>query len=215
MSTQTCRSCMTWPRSGMAVMSGRIGPLRAARDLVSARAVSRSPHQRAPEKPVRLVSASGSSVPVTGVARPPRASTALACASAAARPGPRQRSGAAGGERQAVRLARRAGQVERCDGPWRGGGAQRRLHLGRICPALGRVAADGGRIGRDETAEVVRATRLRTGAGHPLAAEGLGAHDRADLVAVDVDIADVERLGQVLDTAVDPRVKPESQAVTR
>ncbi len=72
-----------------------------------------------------------------------------------------------------------------------------------------------GRVGGGETVEVVRTACLRAGAGEPLAAEGLGADNRADLVAIDIYVADVERFGQFLDTAVNPRVKAEGQAVTR
>ena len=58
-----------------------------------------------------------------------------------------------------------------------------------------RIAAGRRRVGRDdllmrEALEIVRAAGLRSGARQPHAAEGLRADDRADGVAVHVDVAD-------------------------
>src|SRR3546814_17062102 len=57
-----------------------------------------------------------------------------------------------------------------------------------------------------EARQVVRAAGLGAGAGEPLSAEGLHAHHRADLVAVDVDVADLGARCDVLDGFVDARV---------
>src|SRR3546814_16999663 len=54
---------------------------------------------------------------------------------------------------------------------------------------------------------------LGAGAGEPLSAEGLHAHHRADLVAVDVDVADLGARRDVLDRLVDARVDAQGQAV--
>ena len=68
------------------------------------------------------------------------------------------------------------------------------------------------RIGAQEIRKVKRAARLGTGARQPLAAKGLAADDRADLVAVDVDIAGMDRLGDLLHAGsmrvCRPKVRP-------
>ena len=64
-----------------------------------------------------------------------------------------------------------------------------------------------------ESFHVVRAARLRAGAGHTLAAKRLRTHDGADLVAVDVGVADTDTLDDLLHAVVDARVQAESQTV--
>ena len=59
----------------------------------------------------------------------------------------------------------------------------------------------------------MRPAGLRAGAGQPLAAEGLRADDGADLVAVDVDVAGMDAVDDVLDARLDARVQAEGQAV--
>src|SRR4029078_3223963 len=54
---------------------------------------------------------------------------------------------------------------------------------------------------------------LRAGAGKTFAAEGLRADDGADLVAVDVDIAGMDFVDDLLHARVDAGVQPERQAV--
>src|SRR3546814_13703383 len=66
---------------------------------------------------------------------------------------------------------------------------------------------------RGEARQVGRAAGLGAGAGEPLSAEGLHAHHRADLVAVDVDVADLGARRDVLDRLVDARVDAQGQAV--
>src|SRR5690606_33583676 len=67
---------------------------------------------------------------------------------------------------------------------------------GRSSPGeQARVAAGGGGVDRGhalggEADDIVRAARLGAGSRKALAAERLAADDRADLVAVDVEIAD-------------------------
>ena len=95
---------------------------------------------------------------------------------------------------------------------------------GRPASALDRrhqagVAAGGGSVdaghplGR-EAGDVVRAAGLRPGAAQPLAAERLATHDRADLVAVDIDVADPGGASQSR-PVVDPAVQPAGSARSR
>ena len=56
---------------------------------------------------------------------------------------------------------------------------------------------------------------LGAGAGKAFAAEGLDADDGADLVAVDIDVADPGALGDLADAAVDAAVDAQRQAVAR
>src|SRR5690606_29315126 len=81
----------------------------------------------------------------------------------------------------------------------------------RVAAGRGGVDADHA-LGR-EARDVVRAARLGAGAGHALTAERLAFDHRADLVAVDVEVAD-PRAG--LDEAagrLDPAVEAEREAV--
>src|SRR3546814_5921171 len=80
------------------------------------------------------------------------------------------------------------------------------------------VAAGGGGVDGDdllggEARQVVRAAGLGAGARQALAAEGLYPDHRADLVAVDVDVADPGARGDVLDGLVDARVDAQGKAV--
>jgi hypothetical protein len=59
----------------------------------------------------------------------------------------------------------------------------------------------------------VRAAGLGAGAGQALAAERLHADHRADLVAVDVDVADLRPRDDAVDGFVDARVDAQGQAV--
>src|SRR6266436_4280793 len=71
-------------------------------------------------------------------------------------------------------------------------------------------------LGR-EPHEVIRSAGLRSGAGQPLAAEGLHAHHCADHVAVDIEIADrrasANALGAGVHAAVHTHRKPVSRRV--
>ena len=80
------------------------------------------------------------------------------------------------------------------------------------------VAADGRRVDRDgllggEARQVVRPAGLRPRARQPAAAERLHADDRADHVAVHVDVADARARRDALRDAVDARVDAEREAV--
>src|SRR5690606_4995432 len=80
------------------------------------------------------------------------------------------------------------------------------------------VAAGGGGVDGDgflggEARQVVRPAGLGAGAGQAAAAEGLHAHHRADLVAVDVDVAHPRPRHDVLHRLVDARVDAQGQAV--
>src|SRR3990167_2975546 len=73
-----------------------------------------------------------------------------------------------------------------------------------------RIAARRGDVGRDrlflgKAVQIVRAARLRTRARQPAPAERLRPDDRADLIAVDIDIADRRARRDVRRNAVDPR----------
>src|SRR5438876_6941684 len=59
----------------------------------------------------------------------------------------------------------------------------------------------------------MRAAGLGPGAREAFAPEGLHAHDRADHVAVNVGVADLEAAVHGLDRLVDPAVDAERQAV--
>ena len=61
--------------------------------------------------------------------------------------------------------------------------------------------------------QVIGAAGLRPGARKPLAAERLHADHGADLVAVDVEIADAGVLGDVIGDAVDAAVQAERQPI--
>src|SRR5262245_61283729 len=69
--------------------------------------------------------------------------------------------------------------------------------------AAGRRRVDGDRLLGGEARQVVRAAGLGTGARQVLATEGLHADHRADLVAVDVAVADLDARGDLLDRLVD------------
>jgi hypothetical protein len=60
--------------------------------------------------------------------------------------------------------------------------------------------------------EIVRSAGLGAGAGKSLAAEGLGADDGADLVAVHIEIADPDLAPHLLDGPLDAGVEAERQA---
>src|SRR5690348_4528330 len=61
----------------------------------------------------------------------------------------------------------------------------------------------------------MRATGLWAGPRQAVAAERLYADHRADHVAVDVDVADLEAIDDRLDRIVDARVNAEGQAISR
>tara|TARA_Y100000588_G_scaffold294158_1_gene314008 strand:- start:5651 stop:5977 length:327 start_codon:yes stop_codon:yes gene_type:complete len=82
----------------------------------------------------------------------------------------------------------------------------------RVTARGGRVDADGP-LGR-EPQQVVRAASLRSGARQPFTAEGLCADDGADLIAVDINVADAGALADVRDSRVYPTVNPQCRPVT-
>ncbi len=132
--------------------------------------------------------------------------------------GAEAQQGRARHQRQPVRFAGRSGQVVGLDrGLRRPGRGQRRRQRARVA----RRGRGGGclRLRRHrhgpggEARQVVRPARLGAGAGKPLAAEGLAAHHRADLVAVDIGVADPHPLDDMLHPVVDPCMQPEGQPV--
>src|SRR6266581_5118445 len=66
-----------------------------------------------------------------------------------------------------------------------------------------------------ESHEVIRAARFRSGPGQPLAAERLHAHDRADHVAVDIEIADRRARAYALGARVQAGVHAHRKPVSR
>ena len=65
-----------------------------------------------------------------------------------------------------------------------------------------------------EAAQIVRTAGLRPGAGKPLAAEGLRADHGADLVAVDIDVAGMDAVDEMLGAALDAGVQAEGEPKT-
>src|SRR6185437_5053462 len=83
-----------------------------------------------------------------------------------------------------------------------------------------RIAACGGGVDGEgafggEAQEVVRTAGLGAGAGQVFAAERLYADHRADLVAVDIEVADFGATADVFDGFVDAAVDAEREAETR
>src|SRR5690606_33717791 len=81
-----------------------------------------------------------------------------------------------------------------------------------------RVAAGGSRVDRGhppggEADHVVWAASLGPGARKPLAAERLASNDRADLVAVDIDVADAGPAFDQVTGGIDTAMETERQAV--
>src|SRR5690606_25390837 len=79
--------------------------------------------------------------------------------------------------------------------------------------ATGGGGIDGDRLLGSEPRQVVRPASLRTGTRKALAAKRLHADHRADLVAVDVAVADLDPRGDLLDRLVDARVHAARQPV--
>jgi hypothetical protein len=124
--------------------------------------------------------------PGASTATPPRARTPRPAPPPPAA-GAKAQTGARGGG-QAVRFAGRAGQVMHrhrgtCTRPAGAASARAIIGLGRGPSA--RFTSGAGRVKRADR----RPARLWPGARQPLAAEGLAAHHRADLVAVDIGVA--------------------------
>src|SRR5690606_8629350 len=65
-----------------------------------------------------------------------------------------------------------------------------------------------------EPPQIGRPTGLRACARKPLTTEGLRADHRTDLVAVDVDVAGMDAVDDMLNPRLDARVEPEGQSVT-
>src|ERR1043165_4040794 len=94
---------------------------------------------------------------------------------------------------------------------------------GVTCEERGVAAGGGGVDGvgplQRKAEQVVRPARLGAGAGEAFAAERLHAHDRADLVAVDVHIPDpnaaADEFGGVLDAGMDAERKAVTGRIDR
>src|SRR6185312_11871882 len=74
---------------------------------------------------------------------------------------------------------------------------------------------DAGHPFDREPRDVMRPAGFRTGAAEPLAAERLAFDNRADLVAVDVEIADAGMLLDIVAHRVDSALEPEREPVPR
>jgi len=97
-------------------------------------------------------------------------------------------------------------------------GSHDEMHSSLIPRQQRRVAAGGGRVDRhrllrSKTRQIMRAAGFGAGARQAMAAERLHPDHRADHVAVDVDVADLQSGNHVLDGIVDPRVNAEGQPV--
>ena len=88
-----------------------------------------------------------------------------------------------------------------------------RSHQRGIAASSGRVDA-GYAFGR-KASDIVRSARLGPGAGKAFAAERLAFDHRADLVAIDVQVADARALLDKVSGRVDPALQAERQAVPR
>src|SRR5690348_17575794 len=80
--------------------------------------------------------------------------------------------------------------------------------------ACGRGVDGEGAFDR-EAQQIMRTAGLGAGAGQVLAAEWLHADHRADLIAVDVEVANLRAAADVFDGFVDAAVDAECQAKTR
>ncbi len=79
--------------------------------------------------------------------------------------------------------------------------------------AAGGRGVDGNHTFLGEAVQRGRAAGFRAGAGEAAAAEGLHAHHGADLVAVDIGVADAQARGDALLGGLDAGVDAECQAV--
>ena len=119
-----------------------------------------------------------------------------------------------GARREAVQFPRRPRQQRLLDQRGRGlcradpRREHRRIGLSGPCERGFRFR----RRPRAHPCDVMRAARFWSGARKPLTAEGLAADHRADLVAVYVSIARMDRLEHLLHAAINPRVEAEGQA---
>ena len=66
---------------------------------------------------------------------------------------------------------------------------------------------------RGEAWQIARPAGLWPGSAQPMAAEGLGANDSADLIAVNVEIAHIDAAHDLLHPIINAAVKPESEAI--
>src|SRR5438045_3789082 len=86
-----------------------------------------------------------------------------------------------------------------------------RRHQARVAPCRGRV--DAGHAFDREARDIVRTAGLGPGTAQALAAKGLAFDHGADLVAVDIEVADAGMLLDIIAHGVDPALKAEGQAV--
>src|SRR5574337_1522851 len=81
------------------------------------------------------------------------------------------------------------------------------------CIAAGGGGVDGEGALAGEAQQIVRTARLGAGSGEALAAERLYPHHRADLVAVDIAVADAGMAADEVDRGVDAAVHAQGEAV--
>jgi len=84
----------------------------------------------------------------------------------------------------------------------------------RLASGAARVSATVGNGAAAKALHVVGSTGLRTGTGQPFTTKGLRADDSANLVTVDIGIADAQAFNDLLHTIVDAGMQTESQAIT-
>ena len=122
-----------------------------------------------------------------------------------------------GGRGRSRGRSRGRGRVYRSDCCIGGGCGGDRVRVDGCCSGKGCCRGGGrgcgGGCGFGEPRQVMRAARLGSGAGKPLAAKGLAAHHRADLVAVDIDVADLQSVDDALHRSVDAAVQAKRQAI--
>ena len=114
---------------------------------------------------------------------------------------------------QPVALAGGTRQDRRRDRPRRPVHRQRRRHHGLLGGSV--LARNLRRRGPGKARQIMWPPRLGACAGKLLTAERLTAHDRTDLVAVDVSVADFQRLDHRLNPVVNAGVQAKGQPVSR
>ena len=72
----------------------------------------------------------------------------------------------------------------------------------------------GRKLPLREPAKIIRASGLRPRSGQALAAERLRADDSADLVAIDIHVADFQAADNLFDPSVNPGMHGEGEAVS-
>src|SRR5258708_6319554 len=83
----------------------------------------------------------------------------------------------------------------------------------QTCIAAGGRRVDGEGALDGETRKIMRPARFRPRAGKALAAERLRLYDGANLIAVDIDVSDVDALTDEFGGLIDPAMQSQRQAI--